>query len=300
MPTAAILAENLCKSYGEREVLRGVDLEVVEGEIVAFLGPNGAGKTTTIEILEGFRTPTSGSVRVLGQDPQHAPRSWKEDIGIVLQSSRPLRSLTVREVLRMQAAYYRKPREVASVLELVGLVEQADRRVGKLSGGQQRRVDLGLALIGDPRLIFLDEPTTGFDPTARRGAWDMIAGLRLLGCTVLLTTHYMDEAQHLADNIVVIGGGAIIARGTARELADRVRARTRISWTAPQPVGLDLAVTVIDGRFSVELDDEHEVTNVVHRLTGWAMESGMPLADFEVVRPSLESTYLSLVEGVGA
>lgn len=305
MVTPAILVEDLRKTYGRREVVCGVDLRVEQGEIVAFLGPNGAGKTTTIEILEGFRDATSGRVEVLGASPQTAPRSWREDIGIVLQSSRPPRTLTVREVLDMHAAYYRSPRPTDVVLEAVGLIQESGQRIGRLSGGQQRRVDLGLALIGDPRLVFLDEPTTGFDPAARREAWGMIEGLRDLGCTVFLTTHYLDEAQQLADNIAVIAQGRIIARGTASELAAQTQARTSISWLADQPVTVDHVakqfrrkagdVRVEGGRVEILVGDEF-VARAVHDITGTALAAGWPLADFRVTRPSLEETYLALVE----
>ena len=195
----------------------------------------------------------------------------------------------------MHAGYYTSPRPIDSVLELLGLRDQAEQRIGKLSGGQQRRVDLGLALIGDPRLIFLDEPTTGFDPTARREAWDVIGGLRTLGCTVLLTTHYMDEAQHLADSIAVIAGGRIIARGTATQLAEQVRARPRVSWAGPDPSGLDVAFGRRAERVVVELADDAAVVDAVHRITRWALDIGDPLVGFEVVRPTLEETYLSLI-----
>ena len=306
MVAPAILVEDLHKHYGRTEVVRGVDLRVEQGEIVAFLGPNGAGKTTTIEILEGFREATSGRVEVLGTSPHTAPRSWREDIGIVLQSSRPPRTLTVREVLDMHAAYYRSPRSTSDVLALVGLIDEAGQRIGRLSGGQQRRVDLGLALIGDPRLVFLDEPTTGFDPSARRDAWSMISGLRELGCTVFLTTHYLDEAQHLADNIAVISRGRIIARGTAHELAAQTQARTSISWLADDGVSTDELQAELghedcelrlDGpRIDVQVGDEAAVARVVHTITGAALAGGWSLADLAVTRPTLEETYLALVE----
>ncbi len=305
MAAPAIVVENLRKTYGRREVVCGVDLRVEQGEIVAFLGPNGAGKTTTIEILEGLRDATSGRVEVLGVHPRSAPRSWREDIGIVLQSSRPPRTLTVREVLDMHAAYYRTPQPTDAVLEAVGLTQESGQRIGRLSGGQQRRVDLGLALIGDPRLVFLDEPTTGFDPAARREAWAMIAGLRQLGCTVFLTTHYLDEAQHLADNIAVIAQGRIIARGTTSELAAQTQARTSISWLVDHEfhvdelsaqLGIDPGDVRVDGgRVEVHVDDQ-SVTHAVHEITGTALSSGWSLSDFQVSRPTLEETYLALVE----
>ncbi|MEM7275922.1 MAG: ABC transporter ATP-binding protein, partial [Actinomycetota bacterium] len=204
---AAIEVRDLHKSYGGFQAVRGVDLGVAEGEILAFLGPNGAGKTTTIEILEGYRDRDRGEVAVLGEDPATAPLSWRERIGIVLQESEPVPELTALETLEMHGAYYRNPRPAPEVLEIVGLADSADQRTRKLSGGQKRRLDLALALVGNPELVFLDEPTTGFDPSARRESWGMIEALRQLGSTVLLTTHYMDEAEQLADRIVVIAGG---------------------------------------------------------------------------------------------
>ncbi|MBT8211990.1 MAG: ABC transporter ATP-binding protein, partial [Acidimicrobiia bacterium] len=227
---SAIEVRGLVKRYGEFEAVKGIDLDVAQGEILAFLGPNGAGKTTSIEILEGFRDRDAGEVHVLGIDPQKAPLSWRERIGIVLQESEADSVLTAREAVTMQAGYYTAPRNPEEVLEIVGLTDSADVRNRKLSGGQKRRLDLAMALVGDPELVFLDEPTTGFDPSARRESWEMIESLRQLGNTVLLTTHYMDEAEHLADRIVVIGGGEIVARGTADELAEQVDATTRITW----------------------------------------------------------------------
>ena len=229
--TNAIDVRGLIKTYGDMTAVDGIDLEVEEGEILAFLGHNGAGKTTTIEILEGFRSRDAGEVRVLGEDPATAPLAWREQIGIVLQESEPVPELTALESLQMQAAYYTKSRDPKDVLKLVGLDDSADQRTRNLSGGQKRRLDLGMALVGDPSLVFLDEPTTGFDPSARRESWEMINALRELGHTVLLTTHYMDEAEHLADRIVVISDGVIVARGTAAELADQIEATTRITWS---------------------------------------------------------------------
>ncbi len=219
---AAIVIEGLRKSYGETVAVDGIDLTVDEGEILALLGPNGAGKTTTVEILEGFRERDSGSVTVLGIDPAEGGRAFRRRVGIVLQSSGIDQFLTVREVVALYAGYYPHPRDVDEVIETVGLVEKAKSRVRQLSGGQQRRVDLALGLIGDPELVFLDEPTTGFDPSARRGAWEVVSGLRGLGKTVLLTTHYMDEAQHLADRVAVMAGGTARGGGSARS-AGRAR-----------------------------------------------------------------------------
>ena len=221
MPEPVISIRGLRKSYGDSEAVRGIDLEVQAGEVFAFLGPNGAGKTTTVEILEGYRNRSGGEVSVLGEDPQRAGREWRERIGIVLQSCRLDPYLTVRESLGLYAGYYAHPRPIDEVIALVGLEGKADERASRLSGGQQRRLDVGMALIGDPELLFLDEPTTGFDPSARRQAWDVIAGLRDLGKTVFLTTHYMDEAQRLADRVTIIAKGEIVARGTPEDLGDR-------------------------------------------------------------------------------
>ena len=211
-----ITIHGLRKRYGDLEAVRGIDLEVARGEIFAFLGPNGAGKTTVVEILEGFRTPSAGEVTVLGADPARAGGEWRDRVGVVLQESQPEPGLTVRECLVLYAGYYRAPRPIDETIALVGLAGKADAMAEQLSGGQRRRLDVALALIGDPELIFLDEPTTGFDPSARRAAWDVIAGLRDLGKTVFLTTHYMDEAEQLADRIAIIVGGEIVAEGTPR------------------------------------------------------------------------------------
>src|SRR5580658_9768737 len=230
---AVISIRGLRKSYGDAEAVRGIDLEIRRGEIFAFLGPNGAGKTTTVEILEGFRQATSGTVEVLGRNPWRAPASWRERIGIVLQESQPEPGLTVRECLALYAGYYRAPRKVEDTLALVDLAAQADQRATALSGGQRRRLDVALALIGDPELIFLDEPTTGFDPSARRAAWEVIAGLRDLGKTVFLTTHYMEEAERLADRIAVIAAGQIVAEGTPQTLGGRQLEAAQITFTPP-------------------------------------------------------------------
>ncbi|HEX8688730.1 MAG TPA: ABC transporter ATP-binding protein, partial [Solirubrobacterales bacterium] len=229
-PDPVISVRGLSKSYGDLEAVRGIDLEVRRGEVFAFLGPNGAGKTTTVEILEGYRRRSGGEVRVLGEDPERADRGWRERIGIVLQSGRPDPYLTVRESLALYAGYYRAPRPIEEVVELVGLGAKADARASSLSGGQQRRLDVGMALIGDPELLFLDEPTTGFDPSARRQAWETIAGLRELGKTVFLTTHYMDEAQRLADRVAILARGEVVARGTPADLGDRENQPARISY----------------------------------------------------------------------
>ena len=296
---SAIDVKGLTMHYGDFVAVDGIDLQVAQGEILAFLGQNGAGKTTTIEILEGFRTRTSGVVSVLGQDPQNAPLKWREKIGIVLQESEPVPELTAGEAVRMQAGYYSNPRDPDETLEVVGLADSADHRTRKLSGGQKRRLDLALALVGDPDLVFLDEPTTGFDPSARREAWGMIEALREIGKTVLLTTHYMDEAEHLADRIVVIGAGKIVARGTAEELAAQVNARTQISWKPgaedPHPPTNFGATTNDFDNLVVATDDP---LASMHALTNWAVEAGVDLPELNVARPTLEDVYLELTRDV--
>jgi ABC-2 type transport system ATP-binding protein len=281
---SVISIRDLRKSYGPVDAVRGIDLEVRAGEVFALLGPNGAGKTTTVEILEGYRRRNDGEVTVLGEDPQHAGRAWRERIGIVLQSCRPDPYLTVRESLALYAGYYARPRPIDEVIELVGLGGKAEERANRLSGGQQRRLDVGMALIGDPELLFLDEPTTGFDPAARRQAWETIAGLRDLGKTVLLTTHYMDEAQRLADRLAILARGKVVAEGTPEDLGDRENRPTTISYRLG---GEDVSV---------------ETTTPVaalHELTGRAVERGLDLEGLEVKRPSLEEIYLSLTDGAG-
>jgi ABC-2 type transport system ATP-binding protein len=299
MAQPVIAVTSLRKSYGEVEAVRGIDLEVAEGEIFAFLGPNGAGKTTTVEILEGYRGRNAGEVTVLGADPARVDRLWRERIGIVLQEGKMHPELTVRESLELFAGYYRHPRRVADTIDLTGLTEKADDRVGRLSGGQQRRLDVALALIGDPELLFLDEPTTGFDPSARRRAWEMVANLRDLGKTVFLTTHYMEEAQRLADRVAIIADGRIVAQGSPGELAGRGSAAARISFRLPAGVaGADLpeqlAAAVGNGEVSMQADDP---VPVLHELTAWALERRIPLAGLEVRRPSLEDVYLELTAG---
>jgi ABC-2 type transport system ATP-binding protein len=279
--TPVISIRGLRKSYGDVEAVRGIDLEVLPGEIFAFLGPNGAGKTTTVEILEGYRKRSAGEVTVFGEDPQRAGREWRERIGVVLQSGRLEPYLTVAESLSLYAGYYRAPRPVGEVIEAIGLTGKADQRAGRLSGGQQRRLDVGMALVGDPDLLFLDEPTTGFDPEARRGAWDVIAGLRELGKTVFLTTHYMDEAQRLADRVAVIAGGEIVARGTPEDLGDRESRPARIRYRH-------------NGR-EVELETTTPV-QTLNELTTRALAGELELEGLEVTRPSLEDVYLELTK----
>ncbi len=281
MDDPVISIRGLRKSYGELEAVRGIDLEVRRGEVFAFLGPNGAGKTTTVEILEGYRKRSGGEVSVLGEDPERAGRRWRERIGIVLQDCRLDPYLTVRESLELYAGYYVAPRPIEETIELVGLAGKAEARARSLSGGQQRRLDVGMALIGDPELLFLDEPTTGFDPSARRQAWETIAGLRELGKTVFLTTHYMDEAQRLADRVTIISGGEIVAAGTPEDLGDRESRPARISYRE-------------DGR-EVTLETTTPV-RTLNELTGKALAEGRELEGLELTRPSLEDVYLELTE----
>jgi ABC-2 type transport system ATP-binding protein len=280
VPEPAISIHGLRMSYGENEAVRGIDLEVASGEIFAFLGPNGAGKTTTVEILEGYRKRTGGEVKVLGEDPEHAGSSWRDRIGIVLQSNSLDPYLTVRESLELYAGYFSHPRSVEETIALIGLEGKADDRARKLSGGQQRRLDVGMALVGDPELLFLDEPTTGFDPSARRQAWDVIGGLRDLGKTIFLTTHYMDEAQRLADRVTIIAGGEIVAEGTPEDLGERDKATTTIRYR--DAAGEEVTIETFDP------------VRELQRLTSGALERGEELEALEVTRPSLEDVYLDL------
>ena len=275
---SAIVVRGLRKSYGELEAVRGVDFEIEEGEVFGLLGPNGAGKTTTVEILEGYRKRDAGEVSVLGHDPERPGREFRERIGVVLQQSQLWQNVTVREMHAMFAGYYERSRDVDEVIELVGLESKRDARVKTLSGGQKRRLDLGIALVGDPDLVFLDEPTTGFDPAARRAAWDMIRSLRSLGKTVLLTTHYLDEAEQLADRVAVMREGVIVRVGTPRELTTtdlEVEIRYRRN-------GEEVVVTT------------SQPTRVLHELTAEAVARGEELERLEVRRPTLEDVYLSL------
>jgi ABC-2 type transport system ATP-binding protein len=276
----AIAVRDLRKSYGELEAVRGISFEVQQGEVFGLLGPNGAGKTTTVEILEGYRHRDAGEVEVLGTDPAAAGGEWRERIGVVLQSSAMYETLTVTEMLNLFAGYYREPRPANEVVELVGLQEKRDNRVRLLSGGQRRRLDLGLALVGDPELIFLDEPTTGFDPGARRRAWETIRGLRSLGKTILLTTHYLDEAEQLADRVAVLRQGEIVASGAPADLTGSAQ-QTEIRYRE-------------NGREVVLHTDEP--TRLLHELTEKALADGHELEGLVVRRPSLEDVYLSLTE----
>ncbi len=302
--SAAIEVRGLTKSYGDVRAVRGIDLVVERGQIFALLGPNGAGKTTTVEILEGYRSRDGGTVKVLGYDPARQRRQLKSQIGIVLQSSGMDRYLTVAETVAMYAGYYPRPRPVDELINLVGLQAKRDTRVLRLSGGQQRRLDVAIALAGNPDLLFLDEPTTGFDPSARHEAWEVIKNLATLGKTVLLTTHYMDEAQYLANQVAVISGGQIVAEGPPATIGNRERARARIRYRladgATPPPDL-LAPPGPDGLIELAPDD---LTAALHRLTGWALEQHAELTALEVIRPTLEDVYLELTgspaEGAGS
>ena len=299
--TSVISVEGLVKRYGRNQAVRGIDLDVRQGEIFAFLGPNGAGKTTTVEILEGFRARTDGEIRVLGVDPATAGGAWRDRVGVVLQESEPEPGLTVRECLELYAGYYRTPRDIDGTIGLVSLADKADGVAGQLSGGQRRRLDVALALIGDPDIVFLDEPTTGFDPSARRAAWEVIAGLRNLGKTIFLTTHYMDEAEYLADRIAVIAGGRIVAEGTPKTLGGRDRMTAIIRFTLPDdmgardlPAGLRaLAETGPTG--TTQLRSESPLVHV-QMLADWALSRGFDLPDLDVRRPTLEDVYLTLTD----
>ena len=288
----AVQVRGLRKSYGELEALRGVDFTVRRGEVLALLGPNGAGKTTLVEILEGHRRADAGDVSVLGHDPGRRERALRERIGIVLQEGAVDNAITVREAVELYSAAYPRPRPTDEVIDLVGLGAKADDRASTLSGGQRRRLDLALGIAGDPELIFLDEPTTGFDPAARRQSWELIDGLRALGKTILLTTHYMDEAQHLADRVVVIARGQVIAEGTPDTLGrDGV---TVVGFQLPDgydaPLPEDAEVDRGHVRFRT-----HTPTRDLAPLLAWAADRGIELEGLTVTRPTLEDTYLALI-----
>jgi ABC-2 type transport system ATP-binding protein len=292
----AIEVRGLRKSYGSLEAVRGVDLEVRRGEVFALLGPNGAGKTTIVEILEGHRRRSAGDARVLGHDPGRNEQAFKRRIGIVLQETGVERFLTVAEVIELYRGYYPDPLALDEIIEIVGLQAKRDTLVRRLSGGQQRRLDVAIGLAGNPELLFLDEPTTGFDPSARRNAWGMVGNLKSLGKTVFLTTHYMDEAQNLAGRVAIIAAGKIVAEGSPASLAGRDRAATSISFSLPPdapllPGSLRNEVTTRDGGNTIGTDNP---ASTLHALTGWALEHGIELEDLTVARPSLEDVYLRL------
>jgi ABC-2 type transport system ATP-binding protein len=277
---SAVAVADLHKSYGDFEAVKGISFEIRTGEVFGLLGPNGAGKTTTVEILEGYRKRDRGEVSVLGLDPERAGLAWRERIGVVLQQDELYPYFTVRECVELFAGYYEQPRDAAEVVHLVGLDEKANSRVKTLSGGQKRRLDLAVALVGDPELLFLDEPTTGFDPGARRMAWETIRSLRALGKTILLTTHYIEEAQQLADRVAVLRGGRIVGLGTPSELIGAAPA-TEIRYR------LNGEVVVLR---------TEEPTRVLHELTARALADGVELDALEVRRPTLEEVYLTLTE----
>jgi ABC-2 type transport system ATP-binding protein len=293
----AVDVRGLVKSYSGTQVVGGIDLAIRQGEVFALLGPNGAGKTTTIEILEGYRARDGGEVSVLGVDPGRERAGLKSRVGIVLQATGIDRYLTVRETIAMYASFYPRPRPVDEVIHMVGLEEKRTARVLKLSGGQQRRLDVAVGLVGNPELLFLDEPTTGFDPSARHEAWDVIKNLATLGMTVLLTTHFMDEAQFLADRVAVIVAGKIVAEGPPATLGDRNLSKARIRYRpaagVTPPDGLS-GPPRPDGYVEITPDD---VIQALNELTAWAMDHGAGLEGLEVTRPSLEETYLSLIGG---
>ena len=293
----AVRVRGLTKSYKDVTAVAGIDLTIGRGEVFALLGPNGAGKTTTVEILEGYRQRDGGEVAVLGLDPGRQRNALKSRIGIVLQSTGVDRYLTVAETVAMYAGYYPHPRPVDEILEVVGLAEKRNTRVVRLSGGQQRRLDVAIALAGDPELLFLDEPTTGFDPSARHEAWHVIRNLAALGKTVLLTTHYMDEAQNLADRVAVIARGRIVAEGPPQTLAGRDAARATIRYQlaeGDQPPDEFGGAPGPDGFVTFAPDD---LVAALHRLTGWALDHRAQLAALEIRRPSLEDVYLQLTDG---
>ena len=294
----AISVQGLRKSYGGNEVLRGLDFEVQANEVFGFLGPNGAGKTTTIEILEGYRDRSGGEVSVLGVDPGRPTRAWRERIGLVLQQCELNPLLTVAETLQLFSSFYHSPRPVDETVDLVGLGDKHDSRVAALSGGQRRRLDVAVALIGDPQLLFLDEPTTGFDPSARRGAWNMVERLKALGKTIFLTTHYMDEAQHLSDRVAILRDGGIVAIGPPSELAARGSPETVVSFR------LSNGTPIADIRANVHapLETSGGVVSLrarnpqrtLYELTSWAEREGVELIGLEANRPGLEEVFLEL------
>jgi ABC-2 type transport system ATP-binding protein len=295
----AISVRDLRKSYGDTPAVRGISFDVAPGEVFGLLGANGAGKTTTIEILEGYRERTSGDVEVLGADPGRPTRAWRERIGLVLQECELDHSLTVRETVTLFASFYPHPRRVDETIELAGLVAKRDALVGSLSGGERRRVDVALGIVGDPDLLFLDEPTTGFDPTARRDAWRMIDGLRELGKTIVLTTHYMDEAQRLADRVAIMRGGELVATGTVDEIGRTLGSGVIVRFRLPAGVRGATISAEIGSRVETAGDEAtirtSDAQRVLYRLTGWAEDESVRLEGLEVVRPRLDDMFLELM-----
>lgn len=301
---AAISVSGLRKAYGETEAVRGIDFEVAAGEVFGFLGPNGAGKTTTIEILEGYRERSGGEVSVFGIDPAAPTRAWRNRVGLVLQECELDPLWTVREAIALFARFYERPRPVEETIALVGLDAKRDARIGSLSGGQKRRADVAIGIIGDPDLIFLDEPTTGFDPTARRDAWNMIEGLKELGKTVFLTTHYMDEAQHLADRVAILRDGRIVAQGRTEELGENLGRRTVIGFTLNGGLAIEDVRSAVStpprvAGNRVEVETAQPQADL-HRLLSLAEERGAVIEDLEVRRPNLEDIFLELTREQGA
>jgi ABC-2 type transport system ATP-binding protein len=296
---SVVTVEGLVKNYGDVEAVKGVSFHVEAGEVFSILGPNGAGKSTTVEILEGYRSKTAGSVSVLGYDPTDRSRTYRERIGIVLQETAVEDSLTVSEAISTYGVMYPKRRNTDELIEIVGLEEKRDARVKSLSGGQRRRLELALGIVGDPDLVFMDEPTTGFDPSARRQAWSIIENLTSLGKTILLTTHYMEEAQVLADRVAVMAGGLIVAEGTPESLGGRETAATVISFNLDgqsfEEFPIPDAVVSENGRITVRSSTP---TQTVHDITGWAVGRGIELVDLSISRPSLEDVYLELTGGL--
>jgi ABC-2 type transport system ATP-binding protein len=301
----AVAVRNLAKSYGTKQAVSDVSFDVEKGEVFALLGPNGAGKTTTIEILEGFRRRSGGDVETLGVDPSdRSTQRWlRSHIGVVLQELAVEPYYTVRQVLSRNAGYYPAPRPVDEVIALVGLADKADAKIKTLSGGQQRRVDVGLGVVGNPELLFLDEPTTGLDPSGRRDTWNLIRELAAEGTTVMLTTHYMDEVEALADRVAVLSGARIVAAGTPMSLGGRDSSAVTIRFTLPEdvaatdlPVAIASIASIDDGTVEVHTEDE---VQVLHDLTGWALERSLALPGLSVHRVTLEDIYLELTKGAG-
>jgi ABC-2 type transport system ATP-binding protein len=294
----AINVQGLRKAYGGNEVLRGLDFEVQAGEVFGFLGPNGAGKTTTIEILEGYRDRSGGEVSVLGVDPGRPTRAWRERIGLVLQQCELNPLLTVAETLQLFSSFYHSPRRVNETVDLVGLGDKRDSRVAALSGGQRRRLDVAVALVGDPQLLFLDEPTTGFDPSARRGAWNMVERLKALGKTIFLTTHYMDEAQHLSDRVAILRDGGIVAIGPPSQLAARGSPETVVSFRLSNGTPIaDIRANVhapLEASGGVVSLRARNPQRTLYELTSWAEREGVELIGLEANRPGLEEVFLEL------
>jgi ABC-2 type transport system ATP-binding protein len=297
----AIQVRGLRKSYGQLEAIRGVDLDITTGECFALLGPNGAGKTTTVEILEGYRKRSAGDVNVLGFDPQKRDLAYRQRIGVVLQETGVERFLTVSEVIEMYRGFYPNPLALDDIIEVVGLTEKRSAMVRRLSGGQRRRLDVAVGLAGNPELLFLDEPTTGFDPAARRNAWNMISNLKSLGKTVFLTTHYMDEAQSLADRVAIISRGVIVAEGPPRALAGEGVSGTRVSFSLPPdapslPADIAGNFSLLESRWQTETE---RPLRLLHDLTGWALEQGVTINELQVSQPQLEDVYLELTAAAG-